>query len=724
MTFIELIRLLLSNLKIIFLVPIVMAVVVHQKTKNMPNSYESNTMVYTGIASGFNIESSMSSRIDKYSVNTQFDNLINTIKSKNTLQEVGLRLLATHLLLDEPDPDFIGRPAFIALKQSVSEKDRKKLVVQGNFDLTFKKLQKAFETGKPAIVQKRINGGPYYSSGALSSVSAKRLNSSDMVKLSFQSDDAAVCRLSLEILLEVFIRRYREIKVSETNDVVEYFQEELRKSKAFLDDSEARMKQFREDGRILNYYEQTKAIAVKKEAIADEYKKALGSVKASKAILEELEFKLGIDHKFFLKNEEVLRRKDNLAEVSSQIALMEIGEDSTRNLENLRRKARILRSELKQDLVDLYTFTHSTEGVPVQQLLEQWLGNLIGQEVNKGLANALQERLDEIDQLYDEFAPLGSGLKKLEREIGLRERSYIQILHDLNMALIRQQNIQLSAQIDVVDKPDLKSLGNKRMLLVIVSFIVGFILTIAAVITIEMLDTTLKTPEKASRTTKLELIGAFPLLIKKHRRVNAVAEKECVDRTLSNLKVALSQVPDQPLRICMFSIQGREGVTMILDKLSQNLRAIGLKVLCVQAIRQGKKNQGHEDDYFYRTDNRMLAMKSVPQLIGRKIDESAYDYIFLGIPSILKGHIPTDLVHQCHLNMMVLRATRSWYEADRNALDTFCQLTEQKPYLLANGVRPDRLTPMIGEVKVKKRFQKLRKLVKRILKFEFKSKEF
>ncbi|NJO01734.1 MAG: hypothetical protein HC880_08620 [Bacteroidia bacterium] len=130
---------------------------------------------------------------------------------------------------------------------------------------------------------------PYYSIQALSAISSKRLASSDMVEIGYKTDDPVLCRSTLEVLLEVFIRRYRDIKVAETSDVVAYFQKELKNAKDQLDQSEYKLKMFREQGRILNYYEQTKAIAVKKEDITDTYRQSLAGATASKQIIQDLE---------------------------------------------------------------------------------------------------------------------------------------------------------------------------------------------------------------------------------------------------------------------------------------------------------------------------------------------------------------------------------------------------------------------------------------------------
>jgi hypothetical protein len=44
--------------------------------------------------------------------NTAFDNLINIIESRETQEEVAIRLLAMHLMLHEANPKYISKPLY------------------------------------------------------------------------------------------------------------------------------------------------------------------------------------------------------------------------------------------------------------------------------------------------------------------------------------------------------------------------------------------------------------------------------------------------------------------------------------------------------------------------------------------------------------------------------------------------------------------------------------
>ena len=90
-------RLVYRNGLYLVFIPLLLAVFVFLFTLKQKKHYASSALIYTGIASGFNIESGSADKVDYHAVNNAFDNLITIIESKQTVEEVMLRLLAKHI---------------------------------------------------------------------------------------------------------------------------------------------------------------------------------------------------------------------------------------------------------------------------------------------------------------------------------------------------------------------------------------------------------------------------------------------------------------------------------------------------------------------------------------------------------------------------------------------------------------------------------------------------
>ena len=79
MNVIDFIRLLRNHIVLLVIIPVLTAVMVFYMTRKPNLKYSSETMLYTGIATGSSVD--MGKTITSLVSNTAFDNLINIIKS-------------------------------------------------------------------------------------------------------------------------------------------------------------------------------------------------------------------------------------------------------------------------------------------------------------------------------------------------------------------------------------------------------------------------------------------------------------------------------------------------------------------------------------------------------------------------------------------------------------------------------------------------------------------
>ncbi len=97
MSIVEFIQLVLRNKKWVLIFPLLVAVLVFLLTRNSPNTYTSEMVIYTGIASGYSIDNNGAGKVDYHQTNSRFDNLINTISSRETHKELSLQLLSYYI---------------------------------------------------------------------------------------------------------------------------------------------------------------------------------------------------------------------------------------------------------------------------------------------------------------------------------------------------------------------------------------------------------------------------------------------------------------------------------------------------------------------------------------------------------------------------------------------------------------------------------------------------
>ena len=345
MTIVDFVRLILRHLVLLLIVPILLASLVIVLTMNPAYEYSSQTILYTGLATGSSIE--MDKKFNYQATNTAFDNLINIIVSRETQEEVAIRLLALHLMLPEANPKYISKELFDQFKKKIPD-DLYNYVETGNnndinsiglgdydkelfpeeidrdnYEKTVQNLTALMKSSNDNFVYELLNydEDDHYSFKAISQIKAQRINSSDLIKLSYTVNDPGICQQTLAIYNRVCIINYKDIKENRSDAVVKYFESELDNARKKLKIAEDKLLEFNKSSNIINYYEQSKAVAVVKEDMEVDFKKNTAELAGIEAATKKLEEKLQMQEVIQEKSNTILEKKKRLGNLNFKIAV-------------------------------------------------------------------------------------------------------------------------------------------------------------------------------------------------------------------------------------------------------------------------------------------------------------------------------------------------------------------------------------------------------------------
>ncbi len=911
MNIIFFIKLILRNLVLLIAVPLILAATVFYFTKNETKYYSTKTSIYTGITSGYNIESGANSKVDYFATNNAFDNLVNIIKSRETLEEVSLRLLAQHLYLDidHAVPKYISKknydelqtivpveikemvkrvkeqyppgtlisqvkpkinpeektgkelkgttPVFhfvkpdetlysIAKKYNISveklmkinnlenyninvddrllvlsgddnqqkeiqvikedtnyyytpEQDEEIISIAENFNTLVSNLikwnnltERVVREGQKIIVggletkkaftdslvvsgteelnednkglgQMNVAQGfstydkamidtivtylfkyknasdtgfiyellnyqhPHYSIKALSTIKPKRIGNSDLIEMSFELDDPGICQQALLILIDVFIENFKKIKENQTDAVVKYFQKQVNQATRRLQISEDKLLDFNEKNSIINYYEQTKFIAEQNEDLDLSYQEEKMKRASAEAALRKIENRLNLRGEINLASSEIVKKRKELGDLTTRIAMVEAFQSDSNawELVYLKNKAQKIRDELEAAITELYSYNNTIQGMPLQDLLQEWLTKVMEYEESDAKMTVLVERKKEFTDKYNQFAPLGASLKRIEREIDIAEQEYMSLLNSLNEAKLKQQNIEFSSNIKPVDLPfyPIQPQPSKRKLLIIAAAFAGFILVLALIVLLEFFDTTLKNPENAEKVIGIPFGSVFPLLPSGFKKVDyPLIMDRLTDILFQNIQLKSGDIFNTKKQkvIAFISTRTQEGKSMISEKLFSKLKEVEPTTILLSPDDPEKTMM--EGQIYYQGGIALSHAGSVLDLLPdgtAKLEE--HHYILLELPALLYNSFSVGMYKSIDAPVLVARSNRTWNEADKRALDTFSNLSEKEPVFFLNGVSLEALESVIGEIPKKRSL--MRQLLKRILKFQIHSKE-
>ncbi len=732
------IRLFLRHIALLIAVPIILAVLVFYFTKGQPQKFTSKTKIYTGIASGSSIEVLENQRFDFFATNTAFDNLINIVKARNTIENVGLELFTQHMLLEIPDSKIISPQKYQSLMEIVPD-SIKKLVVKGDYQKTLTNFRMAKESGHQNFVYKLINlkHADYSAEKILSKITVRRISNSDLVEISYESDDAGICQNTLLILSNVFVRLYAEMKVNQSDAVVKYFNEQLALSNKRLTEAEDELLDFNRSNNIINYYEQTKHIASQKEHFEMEYQGVQMRHEATKSVSQILESKMSSRQKLRVASEGVLEARNKISAVNIKIAMksLNLGLDSVatvvagKELAELQLEAERLNNDLRQAMDTLYWVDNDIDGLSTNSILEDWLKNIIEYEGTKAQLLVLEQKRIEFRELYTLFAPLGATMKRLERKIDVAEKEYLSLLHSLALAKLKQQNIELTSNLKMIDIPYFPIMpeASKRKILVAIAGIMGFVLVAFFILLLEFLDVNIKNARGVEDKIGLKVAGIFPRIETSNKKVdNDYIIDKATDAIVRHVVFSnefTGNESNNPALNIFISTQKEEGKSFLCTLVSDRLIPLDYKVLLLSNSENLEVKSPEVDVVHYSITEKFYRVTSLEELVPELSTEklAAYNFIFLEVPDLLNHAFPVKLFNKSEHIYLVTRANRPWSAADKNVIKTFTSIVKgPEPAIILNGVELQEMETIIGDLPRKRSM--FRRILKNIIRLRFYSK--
>ncbi|WP_144374443.1 GumC family protein [Winogradskyella sp. PG-2] len=765
---IDLIKLILKHKTILIVMPLIFGVLAVSITLNPKRSYYSDTMLYTGIASGSSIE--MDKTFNYLAANNAFDNLINIIKSRDTQEEVAIRLLSLHLSLKEANHKFISEEAYEEL-QAILPEDIKshlsnqiKLEQDGNlnYEATVAYLTEVMHNDNSNFVYSLLSfHHRYYSIEAISKVKIERISSSDLVKLSYEADDPGICQQTLKIYIEVCTKMYKNLKENGSDAVVKYFEEQLMLSETKLKAIEQKMLKFNQDNNIINYYEQSKAVAIVKEDMEVVYKRNMAQLAGSQASIKRLEEKLAIQELIQEKNNAIVESKKQLGDLNYKIGMYSAksngDERSIQNIEQLKKQVQALQKEIKTNVDELYSFQNSTDGVPIKKVLPDWVDKVVETADLKAKLSVMDTQNKAIEKQFATYAPAGANLKRIEREIEVVEQEYLDILHGLNLAKLKFQDTQLSSNLTAVDPPfyPLKPIPSKRKIIIVAIVLITGVIILACILLMEIFDDTLKNEEKAKEILEIPSMGMIPKLFRAKPHLDLVRMQDRLMEFIMqdfNRIFKETSITKTPKIITIFSTRNNEGKSVIASNIAKKLKASGDSVMVLNHSNEDRSKTsvsrsawlykffGYQDPRIdcnhpflssandnlstseYKIYNVDEAYKGITDYQEFMVNVSennirSLDHILIELPNLLEFSYPSELIANSDLVLMVCRSNRLWSKADNNILDNLKAIAGEKLQFIINGVEIKEVETVLGELPKKRSKTRIR--LKNMFRFQF-----
>ena len=705
----KLIHLIGRNGKLLIIVPILAGILMFILTRNQTKTYSTKASVFTAITAKTSLEDLDQTRVDFFATKAAYNNLLSVISSVDVIQETSLRLLAQHLVLDKPTYAIISDKHLSELKKIIP-KEIKALIDKKSEEKTYRNLNSFLKQDKENFLYNLLNyTHAHYSVKAISSVKTEQLGSSDIIQLSYQSNDPGIAYQTLNILIKVFINKYGDLKKNQTNAVVEYFEKQLGTSSVLLSGAEDRLLDFNKSNNIVNYYEQTKHISSQQEKIEVMQQEILMEFKSAAAVLSRLEMESKVRFNVNLKTNDIMALRQMLIERNQQLANLEIFEgDSlfqTSKAKKIKKEKAALESNLQSKIDSINVYKQNTDGVAIDVILNDWLKTVLDYESAKARLLAIDSKNLEFNKLFGKYAPLGAILKRIEREIDVKEKEYLEILHHLGLAKLKQQNEELLSNMKVLDSPVLpiSPEPSKRKILIILMSLFGFIFTFLGIVISELFDSRIKSAKRFSQLTGLKVSAVHVGLVDHTVDIKSLITKGLKPVIESILEAKLKNIDGEPVIVQFFSNRHDEGKSKVIGSIALELDRIGCKSMVLV----------FGDDAGDIPNSQAVSLKEAfdsKSYLDHIRTDNSVSIILVEIPALSVQIFNTSLFKTATLSYLIGDASRKWSAADAFLLEDLKNHAPNHLSGILNKVQPDNMDDVLHEIP--KERSKFRKFIK------------
>ena len=657
------------------ILPMIALIVAWFMTRDMERIYDTNTTIYTGMITGYNLEGGTGAAGGQQQTN--ITNLMLLITTDNTIHEVALRLFGRCMMYGNPNKDnnYISAQHYRELSASVPA-DVKALINHNSESATYANL-KAYE--KPTVGNYLFSLLNYHQWFGIDNITSRlkviQMSNSDIIDIGYSANDAGIAFNTLDILNEVFARQYQHLRFGETSNVIKFFEREVSRLYRILTNAEDDLIRYNVSKRIINYGEQTKQLAALEAQQQNFRNDQLMNYTTSKALMDYLERQLGNRAQVIRSNKEFTNQVKDISRIQSRISNLRLmsSEGGGNNFESQQELAKAERdlqaatSRVTELTKDIEASTYSTEtGVKANEMLGRWLEQILLLEKTKAQMTATDIMKKNLDDQYLFYAPIGATLDRKARHISFIEGNYMSMLGALNAARLRQRNLQMTtAALRVLNPPmfPLNAQPTNRMMILLGAFLLAFMFTALYFFLIELLDRTLRDRMRSERITKVPVMGCFPKESNlRYRRFN----KTIADMALKQLSKALLPhfKEGQQNVLNLLSTDSGNGRSYLAQELENYWISIGLQV----------RRLTYDED-FLAEDSKFILAKDIKDLCPDILPD---EIAIIEYPNLDDNSISPSLLNMATVNLMVTRANRTWKDVDQKALNEVQELLDDE----------------------------------------------
>jgi polysaccharide biosynthesis transport protein len=560
---------------ILIAIPLIAAFAAYLFTMNTVEKYKASAQ----IATGFTINDQVHLSEDKFNLreaDVRFSNLLNSMNSG-----IAANLLSYRLLLHDLNPAEVPyhRPDPKTFFGTQKEKERVRAIVQQKLD----GLQ-SMSTSDPdyALMRKYFEAYGYTYSSVKGNLAISRIPNTDFIQVEFSADKPGLAAFASNAFTEEYIRYASSIKTNRTGESVDFLKQVVDEKRKVLDDKLELQRRFKSTNNVVDLQGESGVKMAQISDLENQRDLARANIRMHELTIQQLneDIKNSSSPSSNNSNQRILELKNQITRINEKYVTGGFKDQRLADsLDFLRDQIRIEAETSARMGSNLGT------GVTVGDLRAQLKTAQINLQYEKEKLSLAESKLRSLQSNISGYASKEASLATIQKEVELAEGDYKDAMAKYNEAKNRMADAHSLRQV-LVAVPPLMPESSKRFLIVGLAAFTSLILCLFMIVGMELVDGSIKTPNKFKSIVGLPLMGSINRIDSKNFNIRSYFNQqhgsEETEMFKSLLRKLRHEVESLNGKVILFtSPKRRDGKTFVMFALSYVLSLINKRVLII-----------------------------------------------------------------------------------------------------------------------------------------------
>jgi succinoglycan biosynthesis transport protein ExoP len=564
---------------VLIIVPIIIIIITFFLVRNIPNSYISQAQIATGIVDETKQSVLNQATPQAQQVVQEFSNLIAVMRLKKILDKVSYKL-AVHDLSNQ-SPFKPNNKDLLATNDG-----QRKRAIKVLQNLYQKELSLNLYEKEQNELNDLLKSLKYDSESLNDKLSIFRSGESDFIIIQFESEDPLLSAFVVNSLSNEFVNYYSSVVKNNQVRTTTFLGNLLSKKDDTLSQRMSDLRDYKIRNRVLNLAEQSKQLYTRIIEYDNKKQEAVQSTSSFAGALGEIDRKFQPQERQYIEaslskfNNKIISDKEELSRLYDLYYQNDLDDKYKKSIDSLQLSLNeaIIRSS------DEYINNPLTAKA---SLVQEKLELEIKLDLSRYSINSLERELGVLNQQFDQLVPKEAEVQSLEMKIDIATKEYLDVLNKFNESSL-ESDFQMKLNIVQMGMPGLAQ-PSKKMLLVILSGIIGFVFCLVVLFINYLLDNSITSPKSLADKTGVAVLGSVNKLLTASVELTSLWQSES-----NNTSPILLEFKDQ-LRSLRFEIENElkdnillissvdvaEGKTMIALSLAFAWKMANKRVLVI-----------------------------------------------------------------------------------------------------------------------------------------------